>query len=145
MKRRAKKKSPPVHDRQQVPTTPTTVFAIMSRPTFALGVEDARASRGYRRDYDTWEDTNDRWTYERGRQWARVAPRTVPLKVNGKVTQQAMQWYRPEVAGGATCHQTDRKRVAAPNGQHSFLWQQNWRAVITQLPSRWVTTRPLLI
>lgn len=92
------KKIPPVHQRgQQVTTKLVTVLEIMSRPKFALGVEDARAGRGYRPDYEVWEDANDCWCYERGRQWAQLAPRHVQLKVNGKISLQAMRWYRPEV------------------------------------------------
>jgi hypothetical protein len=78
----------------QIPTVPVTIMEIMSCPKFERGVDDVRASRGYPRDYDQWEDTNDRWDYERGRQWARLVPRHVKLKVNGKITTMAMQLYR---------------------------------------------------
>jgi hypothetical protein len=77
----------------QVPTRPVTIHEIMSSWAFALGAADARAGRGYRADYDSWSDTNDRWNYERGRQWAARAPRTVALKRNGKITDEAVRWY----------------------------------------------------
>jgi len=84
-------------DGEQVPTRPTTVVEIMSRPTFALGVADARAGRPYHRDYDLWRDCNLRWSYERGRQWAAVAPRDVPLKRNGKINPEAVSWFTCDI------------------------------------------------
>ena len=81
----------------QVPTSPTTIREIMEQPEFALGVADGRAGRPYRQDYDSWPDTNARWNYERGRQWAKLAPRMVALKRNTKVTREAMQYYTREI------------------------------------------------
>jgi hypothetical protein len=76
----------------QVPTAPTTVRAIMSTPEFALGVADARAGRPYRHAYECW-DGNAQWNYERGRQWAQLAPRHIVLKQNGTITANAMRFY----------------------------------------------------
>jgi hypothetical protein len=86
-----------LRDGDQVPTRSTTVREIMSSREFALGVADARAGRPYCRDYDRWQDSNARWNYERGRQWAREAPRSVVLKQDGKVTGAAMRWYTEHV------------------------------------------------
>lgn len=86
-----------LHDGDQVPTRLTTVAEIIRHPKFARGVADRRAGRGYPADYDAWEDTNDRWAYERGRQWATVAPRHVALMFNGKVTQAAKDYYGHEI------------------------------------------------
>ena len=62
--------------------------------SFAAGVEDARAGRGaFRADYDKW-DVNDQWDYERGRAWALLAPRDVPLKRNGKLNEKAVFWFK---------------------------------------------------
>jgi hypothetical protein len=77
----------------QVPTRPVTVEEIMSSSQFALGAADARAGRGYRSAYTSW-DINGQWNYERGRQWAAVTPRSVTLKHSGKVTNAAKDWYR---------------------------------------------------
>jgi hypothetical protein len=77
----------------QIPTCPVTINEIMSDPTFALGVVDARAGRPYHPDYDVWADCNLRWSYERGRMWATLTPRHVPLKVNGKINPDAVVWY----------------------------------------------------
>jgi hypothetical protein len=82
-----------LHDGDQVPTRPATFEEIMSDPYFALGVADVRARRGYRADYDTWTKTNDRWAYDRGRLWATLAPKSVSLKHNGKITAAALRVY----------------------------------------------------
>jgi hypothetical protein len=78
---------------KQVETVGCTVEWIMSRPEFALGVADARAGRPIRKAHDTWADINAQWNYSRGRQWAVLAPRNVPLKRNGKVTDEAIRWF----------------------------------------------------
>jgi hypothetical protein len=82
-----------LRDGAQVPTRPTTIDEIMSSPKFALGVADVRAGRGIRPDYDLWGHDNDRWNYERGRQWATLAPRDVPLKIAGKLNPRAVRLY----------------------------------------------------
>jgi hypothetical protein len=81
------------HDKEQVDTVPVTIREIMARPTFALGAADARAGRLYHNDYDLW-DTNDQWAYERGRQWATLAPRGVPLRQGGKLTPEAVASFK---------------------------------------------------
>jgi hypothetical protein len=79
------------HKGDQIPTIPVTVAEIMASPTFSLGTADARAGRGYRRDYQTWH-TNAQWCYERGRQFAQLVPGSVTLKRDGKLTASALEW-----------------------------------------------------
>ena len=79
-------------DEEQVETVQVSVAWIMQRPTFALGVADARAGRRYHRDYDQWS-TNNQWSYERGRAWAVLTPRDVPLRRNGRLTTEALLWF----------------------------------------------------
>ena len=81
-----------LRDGDQIPTRPTTITEIMGRATFALGVADARAGRPFHRDFDLWRG-DDQWSYERGRAWATVTPRNVPLKVNGKISAEAVAWF----------------------------------------------------
>jgi hypothetical protein len=59
-------------------------------------VTDGRAGRGYRSAYATW-DIDRQWNYERGRVWAGLAPRSMALKRNGKLTAAAKSWYRDEI------------------------------------------------
>jgi len=82
--------------RRQVPTSPTTIEEIMNSREFALGVIDFRAGRPHRSDYATWGG-NRQWNYERGRQWAALAPRTVPVKRDGKLTAEAKRWFTHDI------------------------------------------------
>jgi hypothetical protein len=96
MKKKKKKKKRTAshwHEGQQVPTKPTTVEKIMAARAFTLGVVDARARLPFRRDYDRWE-TNAQWDYERGRAWAILAPREIPLQRNGKIGPEALKWAK---------------------------------------------------
>jgi hypothetical protein len=86
-----------LHGGDQIPTRSVTIVEIMSAPMFELGVADVRADRGYPLGYDLWGDTNDRWDYERGRQWARLAPRHLKLKIDGKVTVEALRLYSEDI------------------------------------------------
>lgn len=81
---------------EQVETTGTSIQAIMSNPTFALGAADVRAGRAYHPDYDLW-DTNGQWDYERGRMWASLAPPDVKLKISGKLNPNAVRYFPGEI------------------------------------------------
>jgi hypothetical protein len=72
---------------QQIPTRPSTVIEIMRSREFRRGVEEARAGRPPH--YDAMDD----WEYERGRQWAVVAPRTMPVMIGRKVNPKAIDVY----------------------------------------------------
>ena len=69
---------------EQEPTQPVSVKTIMRSKAFALGVSDARAGKPPRPDYERW-DANDQWNYERGRAWALLVPRKIPLRRNGEL------------------------------------------------------------
>ena len=75
----------------QVPTKGVTVEQIMSARAFTLGAADARARLPFHQDYDRW-DTNAQWNYERGRAWAILTPREIPLLRNGRVSPEALKW-----------------------------------------------------
>jgi hypothetical protein len=69
----------------QADTCRTTTASIMRSTDFRAGVDDVRAGRPARFD----EFDND--DYERGRQWATIAPTTMPLRVNGKLNPEALR------------------------------------------------------
>ena len=71
--------------RQQVKTGFTTPKAIMQSADFWIGVADVRLGRPA--DFDE----NDSWNYERGRQWALIAPASMPLRIGGKLNREALK------------------------------------------------------
>lgn len=85
--------------REQVATKPITVQQIMRSAAFQRGVADVRAGRRPRFDSNTRDGadigrvTNDAWDYERGRQWATVAPRSMPVIRGRKVNLKAINVY----------------------------------------------------
>jgi hypothetical protein len=66
------------------PVSPTWV---MRSPAFGRGVADVRAGRAPRFDLE------DNWEYERGRQWAIVAPRTMPVTIGTRVNPAAISVF----------------------------------------------------
>jgi hypothetical protein len=84
---------PEERDRDQVETIPVSIREFMSRPAFALGVADVRAGQRPRREVEAWTDTNQQWAYERGRQFGVLAPRTMPLRIGGKLNREAVRLF----------------------------------------------------
>jgi hypothetical protein len=83
----------PVGWEGQVPTVPVTTAAIIRTEAFQAGVEDARRGFGFHPRYDQ-ADTNWKWNYERGRQWARAAPDYLePVNRAGKPTREAIRIF----------------------------------------------------
>jgi hypothetical protein len=80
--------------RNEGQTCLTTTHEIMCSAAFVAGVDDVRNGRAP--DYDQFsfsqdedEDVtdakiNDLWNYERGRQFGRLAPPSMPLKIHGR-------------------------------------------------------------
>jgi hypothetical protein len=62
---------------EQIDTYAVTTREIMSAPAFAAGVADVRAGKPAR--YDAFAD-DAYWAYERGRQFALLAPRSMRLR-----------------------------------------------------------------
>ena len=75
---------------EQIDTTPTTTREIMGSVGFAAGVADVRAGKPAR--FDSSFDA-DVWTYERGRQWAFIAPMSMPLRIRGKLNREAIRLF----------------------------------------------------
>ena len=69
-KRRKQRRDP---DRDQVDTVGCSAAVIVDSPYFAIGVADLRAGAPPRFD----EMRDEYWGYERGRQWAVLAPITL--------------------------------------------------------------------
>ena len=69
----------------QVDTRRTTTASIMRSADFKVGVDDVRAGRSPR--FDEF-DSDD---YERGRQWATIAPTTMPLRIKGRLNPEAVR------------------------------------------------------
>jgi hypothetical protein len=75
--------------REQVATTVTTVEKIMRSAAFKRGVQDKREGRPP-------SDADD-WDYERGRQWAAIAPADMPVTIDGRLNPKAKRlfWQEP--------------------------------------------------
>ena len=73
----------------------------MEDDAFRLGVNEVRG--GVPPTFDRiWGDdtTNAAWNYERGRQWALLAPRSMPLYVDGRLNPKAVALYSRAGARG---------------------------------------------
>jgi hypothetical protein len=57
-------------------------------PSYGTTIRKIRAGRLPR--FDAFAET---WDYERGRQWAIAAPPTMPIKVKGKVSFEAIHIF----------------------------------------------------
>jgi hypothetical protein len=78
----------------------TTTEWIMQTADFAHGVADKRSGRppayeAYNFFQGETEEAADAkidglWNYERGRQWACLAPRSMPLRIDGKLNPKAV-------------------------------------------------------
>jgi hypothetical protein len=91
-------------DREQVSVRLISVKSIMRSAAFAAGVADARSGRppaydNYTFNQDAGEAAasrkiNGHWNYERGRQFAAIAPVTMPVKIDGGLNPKAVVLYR---------------------------------------------------
>lgn len=75
---------------QQVDLVDLTIPTIMRRAKFKAGVEDVRGGMPGR--FDKFAD-DPFWAYERGRQFATVAPRSMAIKIGGKLNPKAVALY----------------------------------------------------
>jgi hypothetical protein len=84
-------------EREQVATAPTCVVQVMNCPGFARGVEDKRAGHTPRFDdyaVDRW------WSYERGRQFAAIAPVSMAIKIDGNLNPKAVALFKAAIHRG---------------------------------------------
>jgi hypothetical protein len=85
---------------QQEQTWVASTEEIMQTADFARGVADKRSNRPPAFEtYNFYQDESDQaaeakinglWNYERGRQWACLAPPTMALNINGKLNPKAV-------------------------------------------------------
>jgi hypothetical protein len=78
-------------EREQVTTARAFIEQIMRCPGFARGMEDKRAGLAPRFD-DYGEDRW--WSYERGRQFAGIAPVSMTLELGGKLNPKAVALFK---------------------------------------------------
>lgn len=72
---------------EQCETVQTTIWAIMRSAAFRAGVNDVRTGRPAR--FDEFTGANEDWSYERGRQWATLAPMNMPLLIGRRINPKA--------------------------------------------------------
>lgn len=102
------------HDRDcdQVPVRGVSAESIMRSTAFAAGVNDRRTGKPSRYDDFSFDQSegeavasakiNRHWDYERGRQWASIAPFSMPLRIDGKLNPKAVALYRAACKRGYT-------------------------------------------
>jgi hypothetical protein len=69
--------------KEQVQTGTTSIIKVMTTAEFALGVRDVRAGlplREIKNNSNYKQSVNKQWAYERGRQWATIAPKNAASK-----------------------------------------------------------------
>jgi hypothetical protein len=76
----------------QVNTHYVSAAAIMRTDAFRRGVEERRLGR--EPNYDQTVSINAAWNYERGRQWAVVAPPGLPVLKDNRVNPEALLEFR---------------------------------------------------
>jgi hypothetical protein len=74
---------------EQVPTRTATAAAVLRSAAFNRGLDEARAGRPP--DFDSHIDD---WDYERGRQFATIAPLTMRIFKNKKLNRKALQFLK---------------------------------------------------
>jgi hypothetical protein len=91
--------TPSAKTREQIDTEECSCSWFMQRPSFMHGVEDVRAGRPAR--FDTYAaNTNSLWAYEKGRQFATIVSRSLPLTLNGKLNRKALRLFKAAVDRG---------------------------------------------
>lgn len=75
---------------------------IMLRAQFWHGVNDYRAGKPFRKAYDMeWSKDGTAWHYERGRQFAAIAPRDMPLRSGRGLNPAAVRLFSSALTAGS--------------------------------------------
>jgi hypothetical protein len=80
---------------KQAATVLVTPSQVMARAAFAAGVNDVRTGAPIR--FDSFS-VDDDWSYERGRQWALVAPMSMPLRLGRRLNPAAVLLFCRAIA-----------------------------------------------
>jgi hypothetical protein len=85
-----------IRERDQIETEEVSAAWFLRSADFQRGVDDVRVGRPARFDaynYDQGGEalTNRLWAYEKGRQFATIAPASMPLRINGRVNFHALR------------------------------------------------------
>ncbi len=91
--------------REQIATTRCSPVEVMQHPNFARGLADIRAGRAFA---DTVED--NLWSYERGRLFGAIAPRSMPLFEGRHISLQALRLFAAAVDRGLIYDQENQAR-----------------------------------
>jgi hypothetical protein len=78
----------------QADTRETSPEHIMRTPSFKAGVDDVRSGRSAR--FDSYRGVE----YERGRQWANLAPPTMQLRLGRRLNPHALALLRKMLKSG---------------------------------------------
>ena len=79
----------------QAETTSVSPRQIMSASAFRDGVADVRAGMPTR-----FDDFDDDWAYERGRQFAFIAPMSMPLRIGRRLNTEAVWLFTRALVSG---------------------------------------------
>jgi hypothetical protein len=74
--------------REQAQTRDVTLESIMTHANFRLGVEDARTGR-----HPRFDESSGCWSYERGRQFACIAPVDMPVFIGRSLNPKALALF----------------------------------------------------
>jgi hypothetical protein len=75
---------------EQAETEMVSAASVMRHPSFLRGVEEYRA-----RKRPNFEDAD--WNYERGRQWAAIAPRNLKVFTRGRLNRVALLIFQRHI------------------------------------------------
>jgi hypothetical protein len=82
-----------------------SIETLMRPAAFRRGVDEVRA--GIAPDFNAPMPIGEAWAYERGRQWALIAPRSMPLYINGHLNSKAVALFDRAYERGWITNETD--------------------------------------
>jgi hypothetical protein len=80
------------HEPTQLPVIAISIERVMRSAAFRRGVDEVRAGKAPH-FLDNDEETDNTWQYERGRQFAVIAPRSMPILIERKLNPKAVALF----------------------------------------------------